>query len=170
MPMQKNVLEQNDTIKAKQLFLVEGMVDAEIILLTRDPLEVSIGVIELKDQTRIPGGRRRSGEFGVTLQFGRNQDREVFREWFEMCQDEGERGVNPTYKRNGTILYERLFRGSPGTYNSGSNVPPVRARLIGLWPSQMNLPDYDISGDEGEDGSLTLELTLQFDDAILMQS
>ena len=169
MPMRKAVLEQNDTLKAKQLFLIEGMVDAEIILLTRDPLEVSIGVIELKDQTRIPGGRRRSGEFGVTLQFGRNGDRETFRQWFEMCQDEGRRGVDPTYKRNGTIIFERLFQGSPGTYNSGSNLPNVTAQIIGVWPSQMNIPDYDISADEGDDGSLSLEMTMQFDDCILLR-
>ncbi len=86
-----------------------------------------------------------------------------------MCQDEGRGGVDPTYKRNGTIIYERLFQGSPGTYNSGSNLPNVTAQIIGVWPSTMNLPDYDISADEGDDGSLSLEMTLNFDDAILLR-
>ncbi len=39
---------------------------------------MSIGVIELPDQTRVPGGRVRAGEFTVTLQFALDHDREAY--------------------------------------------------------------------------------------------
>lgn len=167
MVMRKSILEQNTVLKAKQRFLVDGMVGTDIILLTRDPLEITVGVIELPDQTRVPGGVRRAGEFGITLQFGRNPDREAFLRWHNMCVDKGERGIDPTYKRAGTIIYYRVFQGSPGTYDSGTDLPPVRARLFGLWPQSYNLPDMDLSADEGEDASCVMEITMSFDDAEL---
>lgn len=169
MVIRKGVLEGNTVLKAKQRFLVDGMVGTDIILLTRDPLEVAIGVIELPDQTRVPGGVRRAGEFGLTLQFGRNSDRETFVRWHNMCIDQGERGIDPTYKRSGTIIYYRVFQGSPGTHDSGTDLPPVRARLFGLWPQSYNLPDMDLSADEGEDGSCVMEITMSFDDAEMEQ-
>ena len=168
MVIRKAILEQNTALKSKQRFLVDGLVSADIVLLSRDPLEMSIGVIELPDQTRVPGGVRRAGEFGLTLQFGRNSDREVFRRWHMMCVDQGERGIDPTYKRSGTIVYYRVFQGSPGTFNSGSDLPPIRARLFGLWPQTINLPDMDLTADEGEDGSCVMEVTMSFDDADLV--
>lgn len=163
MPMQKATLEGNILPKAKQKFLVDGFTDADIIYISRDVIQHTVGVIELPDQTRVPGGRRRAGEFTTTLQFARDTDRETFVKWSEMCIDRGERGVDPTYKRNATIIYERLFQGSPDTYNTGSNVPPVRARIYGVWPSQFTLPDHDINADEG-DGDCMLEITLNYDD------
>lgn len=126
---------------------------------------MSIGVIELPDQTRVPGGRVRAGEFTVTLQFARDHDREAYLKWFEMCKDAGTdtAGIDPTYKRNGYMTYLRLFTGSPGTYASGHQADPVKVELIGCWPSSMKLPDYDINSDES-DGDCTLEVTLNFDD------
>lgn len=164
--MRKAVLEGNITPKAKQRFLVDGMPGAEIIYLTRDPVEMSLGVIELPDQTAVPGGRKRMGEFNITLQFARDNDREAYLEWFNMAVDQGEDGINPLYKRSATIIYLRLFRGSSGTFNNGSDVPPVRARLYGCWLSRIQLPDYDLNADEG-DGDCVLECTLRFDDAEL---
>jgi len=168
MTMRKSVLEQNTVLKAKQRFLVDGLIGTDIVLLTRDPLEVAVGVIELPDQTRVPGGVRRAGEFGITLQFGRNTDRETFVRWANMCVDRGERGLDPSYKRSGTIIYYRVFQGSPGTYDSGTDLPPVRARIFGLWPQSYNLPDFDLSADEGADASCVMEITMSFDDAELV--
>lgn len=139
-------------------------------------------VIELPDQTRVPGGRKRAGEFTVTLQMARNEDRQAYITWFNRCVDRntrhhrgdllnvdvgnlrGEQGVDPTYKRNGTITYLRLFRGNPGNYRgAGNDAPSVKATLYGCWPSSLKLPDMDINGDEG-DGDCMLEVTLNFDD------
>ena len=75
----------------------------------------------------------------------------------------GDRGIDPTYKRNCTIIMMRLFQGSPGTYNTGSDVPPVRIRLFGCWVSRMTIGDMDINADEG-DGDIISEITMQFDD------
>ena len=138
--MRKAVLEGNILPKAKQRFLVDGYTGADIIYLTRDVIEMAVGVIELADQTRVPGGRIRSGDFTVTLQFARDKDRETYLDWFENCVDVpgdgsvgGGHGINPTYKRNATIIYYRLFTGSTQGYPSGSDSPPVVARLYGCW-------------------------------------
>jgi hypothetical protein len=165
--VRKNVLEQNITPKAKQRLIIRDL-PTTIIHLTRDPIEMGVGVIELPDQTRVPGGRVRSGEFPVSLQFARDIDRNAYYQWFLMCKDSGgPRGISPGYKKDGTIIFYRLFQGTPGNSNAGSNAPPVRANLLGLWPSQMTIPDADIGADEGEDGDLTLEVTLQYDDVEL---
>jgi hypothetical protein len=166
--MRKATLEGNILPRAKQRFLVEGMPGADIQYISRDVIPMEIGVIELPDQTRVPGGRRRAGEFTLTLQFGRNQDREAYLAWFNLCIDRGDRGISPAYKRNARLIYLRLFQGSPGTYNSGSDLPPVEVNVIGCWPSSMQLPDYDMTGDEG-DGDTNLECTLNFDDVELVQ-
>lgn len=167
--MKKAALEGNILPKAKQRFYVDGFPGTDILYLTRDVIEMTIGVIELPDQTRVPGGRKRAGEFTLTLQFARNVDRETYVEWFNMCVDDGgARGIDPTYKRNATIIYMRLFNGSPGNYNSGSALPPVQARLFGCFPSSLKLPDYDMNSDES-DGDCTLEVTINFDDVEISQ-
>lgn len=168
--MRKAVLEGNILPKAKQRFLVDGYTSADIIYLTRDVIEMAVGVIELADQTRVPGGRIRSGDFTVTLQFARDKDRETYLDWFENCVDVpgdgsvgGGHGINPTYKRNATIIYYRLFTGATQGYPSGTNSPPVVARLYGCWPSSIKIPDYDINSDDGE-ADTNLEVTINFDD------
>ena len=168
--MRKAVLEGNILPKAKQRFLVDGYTGADIIYLTRDVIEMAVGVIELADQTRVPGGRIRAGDFTVTLQFARNPDREAYLDWFEKCVDYpgtgdigGGNGISSTYKRNATIIYYRLFKGSNEGYPSGSDSPPVVARLYGCWPSSVKVPDYDINSDDGE-ADCSLEVTINFDD------
>ncbi|MBD1864231.1 MULTISPECIES: hypothetical protein [Trichocoleus] len=51
----------------------------------------------------------------------------------------GDRGVDPAYKRNARIIFLTLFQGSPGTYNSVSDAPPLMARLPGCWISRMTI-------------------------------
>jgi hypothetical protein len=160
--MKKARLEGNILPKAKQRFIVQGYPSADILYLTRDVIEMTLGVIELPDQTKVPGGRKRAGEFTLTLQFARNADREIYLDWFNKCVDTESSGIDPTYKRDATIIYERLFNGSPGNYNSGSALPPVRAALYGCWPSSVKLPDYDMNSDES-DGDSKLEVTIQYD-------
>ena len=166
--MQKAVLEGNILPKASQRFLIEG-IGAGVIFLTRDQIEVSVGIIELPDQTRVPGGRKRSGEFTTTIQFGHDISRNSLFNWLKLGIDAANgRGIDPAYKRRGTVIYNRLFAGSPGTYNSGSDALPVKLQIEGLWCSQYNMPDFDMNADEGEDGFTTVEATLQFDDVDLV--
>lgn len=164
--MRKQKLEQNILPKAKQRFLVQGYPDAEILSISRDVITSEIGVIELPDQTRVPGGRRRAGDFTINVQFGRDEDRELFSNWYNLCMDQesGDNiGVNPAYKRNATLIYLRLFSQDPGEYDSGRNLDPVIVSLTGCWPSSLNFPDYDMTSDEG-DGYSQLELTINYDD------
>lgn len=151
--MKKAVLEGNIFPKAKQRLLIDGLSESEVLWITRDTIEASVGVIELEDQTKVPGGRTRSGEFTVTLQLANDTDRQAFFRWKRQCQDINGRGISPDYKRNGTITYLRLHQGDR----------PFRVRLIGIWPSSVKLPDYDMNGDDG-DGDCRLEVTIQFDD------
>lgn len=165
--MQKNTLEKNILPKAKQRLLVTGLPES-IIHLTRDPIPMEVGVINLADQTRVPGGRKRAGDFPVEIQFARNEDRQAYRDWFNMGVDaSGDRGINPRYKRDATIIFFRLFRGSPGVMDSGSDLPPVRARLLGVWCSKLELPGLDVKADNGDDGDTILKATLNYDDILL---
>lgn len=165
--MQKRTLEGNILPRSKQRLLINGLPEG-IIHLTRDPIPMEVGVINLADQTRVPGGRIRSGDFAVEIQLARNEDRVAYRDWFLMCKDvPGDKGVDPKYKRDATLIFLRLFRGSPGTYDSGSDLPPVRARLFGVWPSKLELPQLDVKADNGEDADSILKITLNYDDVML---
>jgi hypothetical protein len=177
--MRKATLEGNILPKAKQRFLVDGMVGADIQYLTRDVLEMTVGVIELPDQTKVPGGRRRAGEFTLTLQFAGDEDRNAYLEWFEQCIDKGGtvgnntetansiQGIHPDYKRNATIIFLRLYQGKPSfVQHSNQEQKPVTARVFGCWPSSVKVPDYDMNGDEG-DGDCTMEITINYDDVTI---
>lgn len=71
--MRKATLEGNIILKAKGRILVDGYQAADIMAITRDVIAHTVGVIELPDQTKVPGGRRRAGEFTVTIQFARDK-------------------------------------------------------------------------------------------------
>lgn len=168
--MLKNALEKNILPKAKQRLIVSGLPETSVIHLTRDPISAELGVINLADQTRVPGGRIRAGEFTVTIQFGRNEDRNAYREWHNQSKDRpGDQGINPAYKRDATIVYYRLFRGSAGVFDSGSDLPPVRVRLKGCWCSKLELPALDVKADSGDEGDTILTATIQFDDVELLE-
>ena len=151
--MRKARLATNILPKAKQRLLIDGLSGADILYITRDVISMAVGVIELEDQTKVPGGRTRATEFTVTLQLANDEDRKAFFRWRRECIDIEGRGISPNYKRNGTVIFLRLHQGDN----------PVRVRLIGLWPSEMKIPDYDMNADEG-DGDCRLEITLQCDD------
>ena len=69
--------------------------------------------------------------------------------------------------KNALIRYFRLFRGSPGVMDSGSDLPPVRVRLLGVWCSKLELPGLDVKADSGDDGDTILKATLNYDDVLL---
>ena len=165
--MQKATLQGNILPKAKQRIIFNGLPEG-IIHLTRDPIPMEIGVINLADQTRVPGGRKRAGDFPVEVQFGRDEDRRAYIDWFNACVDrEGDRGIDPKYKRDGVLIFYRLFRGSPGTFDSGSDLPPVKARILRCWPSKLEIPALDIKADNGDEGDTILKITINYDDVIL---
>lgn len=167
--MRKAVLEGNILPKSKGRVLIDGYTSAEIITLSRDVINYQLGVIELPDQTRVPGGRRRSGEFTMTLQFGRDYDRLTIMDWASKCTDGGtvNSGIASDYKRDMTLIYCRLIdsNDTKDQTNGNTTVSNVKARVIGCWVSQYSFPDYDITADEG-DGHSVLEVTIQYDDVI----
>lgn len=168
--MRKSVLEGNILPKAKQRLIIDGYSSYEIMPLTRDVLNHEIGVIELPDQTKVPGGRRRAGEFNVTIQFGRDRDRLLFQDWAAKCIDVesgGDTGISRDYKKDLTLIYLRLLNTSRGTddTNGNANLEPVKVRVIGAWVSAYEYPDYDMNSDEG-DGFSSCQVTIQYDDVI----
>lgn len=168
--MRKSVLEGNILPKAKQRMIIDGYTSYEIMPLTRDVLNHEIGVIELPDQTKVPGGRRRAGEFNVTIQFGRDRDRLLFQDWAGKCIDVtsgSDSGISRDYKKDLTLIYLRLLNSSRGTddTNGNANLEPVKVRVIGAWVSAYEYPDYDMNSDEG-DGFSSCQVTIQYDDVI----
>lgn len=167
--MRKATLEGNIILKAKGRILVDGYQAADIMAITRDVIAHTVGVIELPDQTKVPGGRRRAGEFTVTIQFARDNDRTLFMDWAAKCIDGGtvSNGISPDYKRDMTIVYCRLLSKSGRVSDStnGNLLNNITARILGCWVSSYNLPDYDMNSDEG-DGDSTMECTIQYDDVI----
>lgn len=167
--MRKATLEGNIILKAKGRIHVDGYNSADIMAITRDVIAHTVGVIELPDQTKVPGGRRRAGEFTVTVQFARDQDRTLFMDWAAKCIDGGteSNGISPDYKRDMTIIYCRLLSktGRASNNTNGNLLDNIRARVIGCWVSSYNLPDFDMNSDEG-DGDSTMECTIQYDDVI----
>ena len=156
--MRKQVLEKNILPTAKQRFVVQGLAAADLVLISRDPIDRKLGVIALPDQTRVPGGRTRAGDFKVKLQFARDSDRNAFVSWHDLCVDDGtERGIDPNYKKDATMTYLRLYAGKPA----------VTVALTGCWPCSVNLPNYEMDGDDGANGDCVLELTINFDDVEL---
>lgn len=153
--MRKRKLEQNILPTAKQRFVVQGLASADILLITRDPIDRKLGVIALPDQTRVPGGRVRAGDFKISLQFANDADRNAFTDWHNQCVDDGtERGIDPQYKKDAAMTYLRLHAGKQA----------VKVNLFGCWPSSANFPNYDMDGDDGNNGDAKLELTINFDD------
>ena len=153
--MRKRVLEQNILPTAKQRIVVQGLAAADILLISRDPIDMKLGIISLPDQTRVPGGRRRAGDFKVTMQFAHDPDRNAFNEWFKQCVDAGTpAGIDPNYKKDATLTYLRLYSGKQA----------VTVSLFGCWLSSANLPNYGMDDDDGANGDTKLEMTINFDD------
>ncbi|MBW4514550.1 MAG: hypothetical protein KME11_04935 [Timaviella obliquedivisa GSE-PSE-MK23-08B] len=161
--MQKGTLEHNILPKAKQRMVVAGLPEAtltgSLLPLTRDAISMEIGVINLADQSRVPGGRVRAGDYALECQFARATDRDTYITWFNQCKDGAKNdGVDPDYKRNVTIHYERLHEGT------GTN--EIKLMLKGCFPSKIEFPAYDMNADNGDEGDTKLKITVNYDDII----
>lgn len=165
--MHKNTMEQNVLKKGKQRFRVQGLPD--VIIITRDNIEVNTGAIELPDATKVAGGRVEAGEFNITLQFGDDYARNAYLGWLNQAVDRGRwqntTGVDPDYKRTAVVEFLRAFEGT-SSYNNASGNPrePVMAVLRGVWCMSYTIPDFDMDSADG-DAFTTLECTLSYDNA-----
>jgi hypothetical protein len=163
--MQKESLQPNILPKAKNRFAPQDL-PSSLIHLTRDPIPLEVGVINLADQTRVPGGRKRSGDFTVEIQFARDEDRLAYFNWFKMSVDTpGEKGINPAFKRSATLTYYRLFSGTGGIFDASSDLKPVKIKMTGCWVSKLELPGGDIEADNGNDGDTKMKITINYDNA-----
>lgn len=165
--MQKSTLEQNILRKAKQRFIVQNL--PEVVVLQRGSLDVGVGAIELPDGTKVSGGRVEPGEFTVTLQFADDLARGAYIGWFKQAVDvNGQQGVNPNYKRNGSIRFLRAIGPNQQVNVSPAygkmNAPEVTVMVYGLWCMKYTVPEADIDATDG-DGDTTIECTLSYDSA-----
>ena len=159
----KNVLEANILPKGNQTLVVPQM-PAPLRLVSRGEITDEIGVIETKDKRKLPGGRTNPGEFEAQVQLGDDEMRDAVLRWYEMCKDRG-RGVNPNYKRDGILTYSRLFEGSPASEfaGAGRRGQAFKRKILGLWPSKVVYPEFDMEGGHEGDADTYLNITLQYD-------
>jgi hypothetical protein len=180
--MRKATLSPNPIPQNKQRFIVQDLPEANRII-TRDNITIELGSAERPDKTVVPVGRVNSGEFSITLDFADDKARGDYQKWFEMCVDRGSslrqtnattrellgstggatdrtykgiEGINKNYKKTASIIYHRLY----------VEEPPITCKLIGVWPKSMEIPDFDMDGEE----MCTLSMTLSYDDAELLSN
>ena len=148
MPIRKRTSEDNILAQNNQQFLVRGL-PRTLILYEREAFTSTVGVIEKADGTYSPTGRRGPGEVNIKFQFASPEEWNAYREWHEQSIDQGDgNGINPQYKRNATVIFNRLYRGSPGDFNSGRDLPDVKIELIGCFLKEIAIPPGAIDSEE----------------------
>lgn len=149
MAMQRNkgVLEGNAFTNTNQTLVIQG-IDRPLILTQRDAITMEMAMIETPDKRQLPSGRNNAGEFNAQFALSDDEPRAAMMEWYRMCMDFG-RGVNPNYKRNGILTYNRLFQGSPAADFAGAGRmgQPFKLKLIGLWVRSLEFGEFDMSSD-----------------------
>ena len=177
MPLQynKKVLEGNIFSKGNQTLTIKGMLNEKpLVILSRDEITLEQSVIELADKTQVPGGRNNFGEFNLVVQLAMDDHRREMFRWYEQCLNKrggaanSNEGIDPNYKRTGSIIYRRQFTGAPSSEfveaGAGSNLENFTLDLIGIWPKSMAFPEFSMSdGDEGDSDSM-LTMSLCYDD------
>ena len=179
--MRKATLSPNPVPQNKQRFIVEGLPECNRII-TRDAVNIEIATADRPDKTKVPIGRVNPGDFGITLDFADDKGRNEYMRWFEMCIDRGSSlrqtnartrelvnptggdvasrtygaipGIDPKYKKLVSIVYHRLTIENP----------PIVCKLIGVFPSSCEVPDFDMDGED----LCTLSMTLSYDDIELI--
>ena len=160
MPIRKRTSEDNTFLANNQQFLVRGL-PRTLIMYKRDAFDSEIGQVEKADGTFSPTGRRKPGEVNVTFQFADPDVWKAYYEWHEQSIDQGDgQGINPQYKRPATIIFERLYKGSPGDFNTGRDLPDRKIEMIGCWLKKLTVPAGDIAAEE----ECVVEGTICWDD------
>ena len=159
----KQVLEGNVLRKSQGELLIDGLETAGIIHITFGDIASEMDVIELPDRTKVPTGIGNAGEFDVEIQLAHRESLNAYISWAMMGRDRSTDGLNPQYKRNGTIIYHRLFQGG-GETAAGRALPNERVRLFGMFVQNYTLPGMEM--DSTDDNRLAL--TLSYDDVLPM--
>jgi hypothetical protein len=171
----KGVLEGNIFSKINQTIVIVGILQGRpLTILTRDEITLEQSTIELPDKTQVPGGRTNFGEFNITIHLAQDDHRNAMIGWFNQCLNRrggtvgGRVGIDPNYKKKGTITYNRHFQGSPAaelqSAGAGTERSPFKLDLQGLWPKSIAFGEYSMSdGDEG-DANISCTLALCYDD------
>jgi hypothetical protein len=156
----KGVLVQNIFTKGNQLLQISNSKIGDIIVLTRDAIALEMGVIELADRTKVPGGRTYAGEFTATVQLGNNQVRNFFETWYEDSINTPKRDAKE-FKREGFIKYVRHNLDSSTAQGGGDK--DLGIYLKGIFCSKIEYPEFDMSGGDEGDADATLNVTIQYD-------
>lgn len=108
-------------------------------------LEQEIGVIDLPDRTRAPGGQVSASEITVKVPAHHSADVNAMDLWWDECQDP----ITATAKKAGTL-----------THSSGTGSIQRIYALTGAWVSKRKLADLNMA----DDGAMAVvEYTIQID-------
>ena len=154
----KSVLEGNIFRKSQVELLIDGLETAGIITTSIADITGEMDVITLPDNTQVPTGIDKPGEFEVEIQLAHRESLNALLTWAYQARDRSTNGVSPEYKRNGTIIYHRLFSGG-GQTAAGRALANERFRVTGLWVKSYNAPGGEM--DSTEDA--VMQLTLCYD-------
>ncbi|QLE46375.1 hypothetical protein FD723_39890 (plasmid) [Nostoc sp. C052] len=159
--MRKATLSKNPALQNKQSFIVQGMEDLSVNVVTRDNIEISIETADRPDGTKIPIGRTNPGEFTISIDLADRATRIAYEAWAAECIDEPSNGIGifggikETYKRGAILVYHRLY------HTSKSEDAPIMYSLEGCFITSKTLPDFQMDGNE----TSMMEFNISYDDA-----
>jgi len=111
-------------------------------------IEYTLGVADLPDRTRSPGGNANATEFTVEQPLHHLAEVAAMELWFEGCQDP----ISSTAKKAVTLIM-----------TSGTGARIKTYTMTGVWPSARKTPDLDYAND----GDMAvIEWTFQADDML----
>lgn len=111
-------------------------------------LEDELETTDLPDRTRASGGNRGPSEFTIMLPMHHTVEQVAMETWFRESQDP----VLPSYKKQGTLIMERISGQGDRSFT-----------VTGAFPTKRVLPDLEMAN-EGE--MATVEWTISVDDII----
>jgi len=158
----KGVLTPNIFSKGNQALVLSGVESriGDIIIVTRDAIAVEMGVIELADKTKVPGGRTNAGEFTMTVQLANDRLRGMFQNWYQSGINRPSRTATE-FKKDGHITYFRHNTDATAVY--GGSAADLDIYLKGMFCSKLEYPDFDLAGGDEGDADSMLTVTVQYD-------
>lgn len=151
----KSVLEGNIFRKSQVELLIDGYGTAGIITTSIGDITSENGLITLADNTQVPTGVEKPGEFDVEFQLAHQESLNNLIAWVYQARDLSNSGLSPEYKRNGTIIYHRLFSGGGQTV-AGRALKNEEFTVRGLWARSYDLPGGEMDSEEDQIMKMTI--------------
>jgi hypothetical protein len=154
----KGVLEGNVFRKSQVELIIDGFGTSAIITTSIGDITQENGIITLKDGTQVPTGVSKPGTFDVEFQLAHQSSLDTLIVWAYQAFDLSRDGVKPEYKRNGRIIYHRLFMGG-GQTAAGSARKNEEFTVYGMWPTSFDLPGGEMDSEEDQ----LMKMTISYD-------